>query len=419
MSSLGNLLAITGGLIDQASPNGQQGYLSRVAREADPRLDLEAAQTQGAQAQTAQQQQQNQVQRSVLTKLGQLKQQGVSNPGQILSALSQIDPQYAEKSASLQAQNPLAAALSTMSQPATGSSPSQPDVSSLQPESPDDKRNYDFLNTKVPAQYRSLIRQISNGDESVGNADSIRSNGLLALASQFDPSLNKTDFTARQATAKDASSGGKTGQAVTSINTATKHLAQVALAGIDLNNTSYPIVNWAKNAAAKAVGDNPLTSLDSTVQTVAPELAKAAASGGETTQADRDAQAASFGGNLSPKQLLSNVAGKVGLMQSKAEEIANTYKANMGRSRDFINPDNKQTLQDLKDLADYANKDSLDDPQAKKIIDRLRSVTGQSVQSAPQNTPPNASQTGTPDGTVIQNAQGQKMIRKGGKWSPL
>lgn len=327
------------------------------------------------------------IEQSALAALAQLRQQGVTNPQQILSKLATINPDYAEKAADIQAKNPLAAAFSNFTP--TNTSTNNPggvanpgtqtqDPSVLQPESPDDKRNYDFLNTKVPPQYRALIRQISNGDESVGNADSLRSNGLLALASNFDPSLSKTDFAARQATAKDMAPGGKSGQALKSINTATKHLAQVVIAGLDLNNNNNVAGNWFGNTVSKYSGQDPTTNFDSTVDTVAPELAKAANGGGDTTEGDRNSQKASFSSSLSPSQILGAAAGKVDLMQSKAQEIGKAYANTMGKNpKNIIDPTNQQTLQDIKDLHLLSQKDGgLDTPEAQIIVHRLRAISG-------------------------------------------
>jgi len=387
-----SLIGALGGIIDSLSGDNSPGALTRLNNNfVDP--DVLQQRQQIAQYPALQQ---------------FAAQQAATNPNSPtapLANLAAIAPNIAAQpyaNALLEQQktqltNPLASALATWNQgkqpapanpgaaaPASASN----DSYTFQPESPDDKRNYDFLNTVVPPAYRAQVLAISNGDESVGNADSLRQNGLLTLATNFDPSISKTDFTARQNTAKDFSSGGKSGQALTSINTATKHLAQVALAGLDLNNGSNQWLNHIENKIDRKFGSNKITNLDSVVQTVAPELAKAAASGGDTTQDERNAQASSFGGDLSPKQLLGTVAGKVDLMQSKADELANSYQKNMGHSaKQIINPENKQTLSDLKSLADFANKDKLDSPEAQAVVQRLRGVVGQTAPSsaAPDN----------------------------------
>src|ERR1700748_2162089 len=67
-------------------------------------------------------QMQNQTQQSVLQALAAARQQGNTNPTQILGTLATIDPQYAEKAAQIQAQNPLASILQG-SQGAQGQTP--------------------------------------------------------------------------------------------------------------------------------------------------------------------------------------------------------------------------------------------------------------------------------------------------------
>lgn len=424
---MASLLGFLGALGDSISGDGSPTYLTRLNNAVDP---LAAAQKQAAL-------QQVQTQQSALAQLAQMRQQGVTNPQQILSSLATVDPQYLQPAADLQAKNPLASAFASFQNPAQGApnssapstqSPNQPpqqDPYAIQPEGPDDKRNYDFLNTKVPPQYRALIRQISNGDESVGNADSLRSNGMLALATMFDPSLSKTDFAIRQATAKDSAPGGKSGQAVTSANTAVKHLAQVALAGLDLHNGDNQLKNYLGNKISAWAGNDPTTNLQSVVDTVAPELAKAAASGGDTTESDRNSQKESFGIAQSPEQLLGAVAGKADLINSKMEEVGNSYKTAMGgRQRQTITADNKKILDDLKSLHQFAKdgklkfaKDgNLDDPKAQAIVERLRGAVSEDkgATQSPAQAP------SISEGATATNPQtGAKVVFKGGKWQPL
>lgn len=340
---------------------------------------------------------QNQQQKGVLGALAGLRNQGVTSPQQIVSALAQYDPQYAKELLDVQAKNPLAAAFSSFQAGNSAGNPqslpqSTPDPSGqglpqsptqrqdpfiLQPENENDKRNYDFLNSQIPPQYRALIRQISNGDESVGNADSLRSNGLLAAAASFDPSLSKTNYAERQATAKNLAPGGKLGTAITSANTAVKHLAQVALANLDLHNGESQFANYVGNKFNQFSGDERPTNLESTIQTVAPELAKAAASGGETTQDERKAQAQSFGISQSPVQALGAVASKADLINSKMEEVGSSVKNALGKDVPLLSPDNQSTLKDLKSLHALASNNKLDTPEAKAIISKLRGVVGQ------------------------------------------
>lgn len=385
--------------------NNLANYDAQNLQNQQAQMDLQ--QNQSALAMFADPQNQN------IDPIAAIRKLALINPGKYLGPAATIQAQLAEA----KLKNPMSSAiLDWQNGQQGGGQPGQPtgtpqkDPNALAPESPDDKRNYDFLNSQVPPQYRSLIRQISNGDESVGNADSLRSNGLLTLAAQFDPSLNKTDFTVRQATAKDMAPGGKSGQAVTSANTAVKHLAQVALAGLDLHNGNNQLWNKISNIASAAVGNDPTTNLESVVQTVAPELAKAASGGGETTEADRRNQADSFGISQSPEQLLGAVAGKADLINSKMEEVGNTYKlASGGRTRQTLSSDNKAILDNLKQLHQYAKDDKLDDPKAQAIVKQLRGVIGDTK----------AQPSTIPEGQTATNPQtGQKLIFKGGKWSP-
>lgn len=392
------LLGLLGAVADQVDPTGGPSMLTRIDQQINPNIALQQQQAQAEQLG-------NQQTMSTLAALAAAKKANPNaTPQQLYGAIASSSPSTLASFGENYAKNPVGMSSLNFqaSQPNASQQPTQPgqapvqDPSILQPENPDDKRNYQFLNTQVPPQYRSLVRQISNGDESVGNADSLRQNGLLPLAAQFDPSLNKTDFNTRQATAKDIAGGGKSGQALTAGNTAVKHLAQVALAGLDLHNSNNIASNWLGNMYGKATGQEPLTNYDSTVQTVAPELAKAAASGGDTTDADRNAQRDAFGGSMSPTQLLGSVANKADLIQSKAEEIGNTYEKNMGgRITQTITPDNQKILLDLRNLHELAKQDKLDTPDAKAIVKRLRGAVGQDMGSAPSATQAPAQRTAT------------------------
>lgn len=416
---MGSFLGFLGGAADAINGDGSQGALTRLNNSlSDPEV---------------------QAQRLALKQNDALQQFYASqaekeqDPAlQRLAAVAAISPtvggpQYSsaviEKQKTM-ASNPLAAAFTTnpggnpwdkpQATPTEGEAPAapttpQPDPYALKPESADDKRNYEFLNSHVPPQYRQTIRAISNGDESVGNADSLRSNGLLQLAEQFDPSMSKTDYALRLATVKDSGPGGKSGQAVTSANTAVKHLAQVALASLDLHNGNNQVLNWLGNEASALGGDDKVTNLRSTVDTVAPELAKAAASGGDTTDADRKGQRASFGIAMSPEQALGAVAGKADLINSKMDEVANSYKTTMGRERKTLTDDNKQTLTDLRDLHNFAKQDKLSDPKAQAIVTRLRGVIGSEV------SPATATKATAPI-TATNPKTGQKLTLINGQW---
>lgn len=330
-----------------------------------------------------------QQQQSTLAKLAEMRQQGITNPGQILAGLATVNPDYTEKATAIAAQYPLGYMMGQQNgQPAPAPSsgvaaPAAPDPYALQPESPDDKRDYNFLNSKVPGFLRADVRAMSNGDDSVGNGDSTRSTMLHQLAYNFDHSMSKTNYTARVATAKAFSQGGKAGQFITSANTGTKHLAQVALDALDLHNSNNIVGNWIGNLFSQASGADPVTNFNSDVTTVAPELDKASSGGNDTTVEGTKAQRAAFGTSGSPEQLLGTIAGKATLIQSKADEIGNSYKQDMSRSKQIISPDNQQTLQDLKDLHNFAKQDKLNDPKAQAIVTRLRSVVGQQPAATP------------------------------------
>ncbi len=355
MASLLGLLGAIGDTTGIGSAD-EPSYLTRLNRAADPTgfAQLQIAQNQGTTGQL-----QNQVTQSDLAKLAELRNQGQTNPQQMFGALASIDPAYTERAATLQAQNPLASFGQPI--PSNGQQGStSPQIYS--PESPDDKRNYNFLST-LPAPIQGLVKGLSDGDESSGTQafKSPMSLALQAYAKQFDPSFSQTAFTQRNATSKDFASGGKSGQAITSINTGTKHLAQVVLAGLALPNQKSDTWLGRKitNSIGSFLGQDATTNFNSTVNTVAPELAKAAASGGDTDVASREAQKEDFSSSNSPEQILGAAAGKVQLLQGKGDEIGNTHKTIMGHSKQIISPENVQTQKDIVALHELAKSGKL------------------------------------------------------------
>lgn len=405
-----SLLGFLGALGD-AVTGGQPGALTRFNDSTDP-----AAAAQRAEGQATQ---------SALMALAQNRQQGITNPQQNMNTLAQYLPQYTEKAATIQAQNPLLGFGGTNSPSSTYnptvSGPKDPNADAslpwstqntgqtanpqpaqvYSPESPDDKRNYQFLST-LPLPIQGLVKGLSDGDENSG-AQAFKSPMSLALqayAKQFDPSFSQTAFTARNKTATDFASGGKSGQAGTAINTGTHHLAQVVLAGLGLNNDHGTLAgNFIKNWISRQKGDDAVTNFDSTVNTVAPELAKAAAGGGDTDVASREAQKTDFSHNNSPEQLLGAAAGKVQLLQGKADELGNTYKTNMGHGKQIITPENIQTQKDIVALHGLAKSGKLYNVnesngfngftnEAQPIIDRLKVAASDTSGPAQANTQP-------------------------------
>lgn len=241
---------------------------------------------------------------------------------------------------------------------------------------PDDGRNWNYMQSSVPAFYRNQVLDYSQGGELAKDVSPKDRTMIGNWAHNFDPTFTDLTGAQRNNTINDFSSKGKSGQALTSIGTGTKHLAQVALAGIGLNNGSFKPWNYVANGASSMVGDDAPTVYSSTINTVAPEIAKAANSGGDTTDADREAQRNDFSSSGSNPQILGTVATKANLLSSKAEELQGTYRKNMGP----VNPgftalsqQTRQTQQDLVALHSISKIDpDLKGPQAQAVIGRLQ-----------------------------------------------
>lgn len=368
-------------------------------------FNQDQALTDQTRASTENQQIQNKQNQGILAFLADQRAKGVTDPRQILSGLAAYSPDIAAKMYDTQVKNPMAAAFSsfTSSNPTqgasgTGGNATQPTGSStqvqddpfiLKPEGPDDKRNYQFLNTQVPPQYRNLLRQASNGDESVGNMDSLRSNGLLVPLSIFDPSVSKTDFAARQATAKAFSPAGDTGKSLIAGNAATQHMAKLAIDSLKLKNVPNNIENYIGNTYSKTGGSDQVTNYDTDVGRVAPEVAKVISGNPVATDTATAEASSPFNHNYSNEQMLGALSTTVDQMQKKISEQSNSYKAAMGGHKPLpnpITPENQQVQADIKTLySEQKNKGTWETPTGQAAYARLQKVSDDvTAQQTPQ-----------------------------------
>lgn len=341
-------------------------------------------------------------------------------PQQKMAMLANFSPEMAYKQAETQYTNdPFGANNPQQSSPVSGlaalpglvdnsASPSPaPSKSPLasynaQPTAADstDKRNWDYLKT-LPAQYQGVVQGLAEGDEQAGAV--ARSSPIaLALndaAKKFDPTFSATAYSARNKTATDFSPGGASGKTIVAANTGTKHLAQLAVDAYDMHNTGTPLANyfklpWQQHLASSSLGGTSAPSkFDADVVTVAPELDKVNSGTGASSDTGTGAQVDSFVKYGKPSDQFGAIASKVGLLQSKADELGNSFKSVMNREKQIITPENKDILGKLKRLSILADAEKIDSPEAKKIIDDLRGKVGN----------PDTTQTPTPSAPAAIN----------------
>ena len=315
--------------------------------------------------------------------------------------------------------------------PATPGAPAAPAAGGTQP---DDGRNWNYLNSSIPAFYRNQVLDYSQGGELSKDVSPKDRTMIANWAHNFDPSFTELTGAQRNATVNDFSSKGNSGKALTSIGTGTKHLAQMALAVPALQNGSWHLSNYFGNTWGTSSGNDAQTTFSSLVNTVAPEIAKAANSGGDTSDGDRDAQRKDFDVNGSPQQLMGSIATKANLLSSKAEELQGTYRKNMGPVNPNFNALSQQTKQTQQDLVALYSISKIDPdmkgPQAQAVIARLQKAVavddsqylpqmhdGSTSKLAPQPgpAPKAAAPAGNPGAAQVSKEEALAELRRRGK----
>ena len=252
----------------------------------------------------------------------------------------------------------------TQGQPAQqGSQPAQPAVNAS--DWPDD---YQERLAKYPTQIQPLIKGVVEG-RTPPNRQALGMNPgpILNAANDVDPTFDTANPTSRMKTAADYSSAGKSGQTITSLNTASRHGAQLALNMLDENNRSFTPWNYVANKAETAMGDPAYTNANSVLNMYAPEAAKVARGVGSTGINEIEEMKSGIPLNGSPVQQLGALANTNDILLSKAEELQNTYNDNMGKvgaQKQVVNPHALSALNDINDLYGHARAGTLDSPEA-------------------------------------------------------
>jgi hypothetical protein len=160
----------------------------------------------------------------------------------------------------------------------------------------------------------------------------------------IDPTYDATKFQARNKTAIDFSTGGKSGQALTSADTALAHLASISKAGEALKNGDYKFLNGLANSLGAQVGQSPQNTYDTIVSMVAPEISKAVigAAGGE---GERQGMALNFKSNLAPQVREQAIGAAAGLLGARVNKSLHAYESTMGKPLGWkLSPESQQVL---------------------------------------------------------------------------
>lgn len=172
-------------------------------------------------------------------------------------------------------------------------------------------------------------------------------------------------FSEQRAELRKGFTVGKQSTEINDINTAMAHAGVLGDAIDNLKNTDMLAWNKIANAAGVQVGKDPVTTFNTIVHRLAPELAAAygQGTGGERDKVESDLQA-----SLGPTQLKKNLSATVGLIRGKIASFENQWNQNKSDSMPafqdrFIMPQAKQTLDKWAPQGGGGSQISVTDPK--------------------------------------------------------
>ena len=167
-------------------------------------------------------------------------------------------------------------------------------------------------------------------------------NNVYAL----DPQWNE-----QRAQLRKAYTVGPQSKEINAINTAVGHVGVMNDAIDALNNGDVKVLNAIGNRLGVETGQDPVTTFNTIVHRVGPEIAKAYIGAGGSA-GERGSDEKDFDPSLGPKQLRSNVAITAELLRSKISSLANQWDENKSTGMPsfqerFIMPAAQQTIDRL------------------------------------------------------------------------
>jgi len=167
-------------------------------------------------------------------------------------------------------------------------------------------------------------------------------NNVYAL----DPQWNE-----QRAQLRKAYTVGPQSKEINAINTAVGHVGVMNDAIDALNNGDVKVLNAIGNRLGVETGQDPVTTFNTIVHRVGPEIAKAYIGAGGSA-GERGSDEKDFDPSLGPKQLRSNVGITAELLRSKISSLANQWDENKSQGMPsfqdrFIMPAAQQTIDRL------------------------------------------------------------------------
>lgn len=187
-----------------------------------------------------------------------------------------------------------------------------------------------LLNT-LPTGRAAQVRAFAEGRETQLPRGSAQQ-PFLDLVNQYDPTFNNQRADAR----KDYAPGGKSGQNIQSLNTATVHLDQLGEAAKAMDNGSFVPGNAIVNSLRTTFGGSAPTNFAGLKAAVASEMASALK--GNATDQEIAANARTIGGASSPGQLAGIIDTNMHVLGAKLNTKDEQYQKAIGPSAEKEGP---------------------------------------------------------------------------------
>lgn len=193
-----------------------------------------------------------------------------------------------------------------------------------------------FLKT-LPAPVAAQVKMIAEGRQAPPSASSRspQAQALLRYAAQYDPTGDYTTWQGRAKTRTDFSPGGKSGQNVTSLNTALGHLDDLDRAVDNLHNTPLQWVNEPAQWIGQNVGDPhtqaAIADFNAKKKAAADELTRVFR-GSSGNESDIQGYLRELNEVKSPTALHSTVKAMVRLLASRLDALSESRDRGMSTS---------------------------------------------------------------------------------------
>ncbi len=199
----------------------------------------------------------------------------------------------------------------------------------------------------VPGNIRGTVKQILDyrgplPPQGRNNPTNIAVNYWV---NKIDPTYDAVNYPARAALMKKLTSGTEADQ-LDAVNTAMGHAGQLAYAVEALKNRDTNVLNSIANWYHVQVGDSPVTTYNTIVHRLAPEVASAYVKGGGSA-GERVADENDFKASRSPEQLRGALGTTISLLNSKIGSMEQRYKTTMMKDdfrQRFITPEAQAML---------------------------------------------------------------------------